>query len=724
MGSTSRVATGSAPNRGRKNAVRPSTVALSEDRGAAATHGLVRSELMLCLVMVGTLGVMILPMPAFLLDLLLSLSISLSLVVFLFALHIDKPLQFSSFPSLLLLTALGRLALNVASTRRILLHGNEGTEAAGHVIQAFGEFVVGGNLVVGAIIFIILVVINFVVITKGSGRIAEVAARFTLDSMPGKQMAIDADLAAGLIAEDEAQKRRKAVEQEADFFGAMDGAGKFVRGDAVAGLMITAINIIGGLVIGVLQQKMPLRAALTTYSNLTIGDGLIAQIPSLLTSIAAGLVTTRAAAGAPLGQAVGEQLFGTTHTLGIAGGVLSVLALVPGMPHVPFLMLAGACGAGAAIGPGQKRKAAEKQALGDLPTRTPETERAELEASLRLDLLEVEVGYELVPLVDTSRDGALMTRVAGLRKQIVQDLGILLPPVHMRDNLRLRPGEYRVLLSGQVIGRGELRVGKVLAINPGNAVMAIPGEDVQEPAFGLPARWIDSHERQRAEMNNLTVVDPPTVAATHLGELFAAHAHELLGRREVQELLDLHGKQLSKVIEELLPTQLTLANLVKVLRNLLRERISIRDFRGILEALADHAADVKDVEALTEHVRQRLAKQLTAKHCAADGSLQSLVLAPELEVTFRRMRSGSQGLDPAELKGLTAAFEATAERLRSQTEQPVLLTAADIRRTVATFAARYLSQLAVLSFRELDSGVNVRTVGVIGQAPAELRHAV
>ncbi len=724
MGSTSRVAPRASTNRPTKKPALQKKVALSDNRAEPAKRGLVSSELALCLIMVGVLAVMILPMPALLLDLLLSASISLALIVFLFALHIDKPLQFSSFPSLLLLTALGRLGLNVASTRRILLHGNEGTEAAGHVIQAFGEFVVGGNLVVGAIIFLILVVINFVVITKGSGRIAEVAARFTLDSMPGKQMAIDADLAAGLIEEAEAQKRRKAVEQEADFFGAMDGAGKFVRGDAVAGLMITAINIVGGLIIGVMQQHLPLKVALETYSNLTIGDGLIAQIPSLLTSIAAGLVTTRAAAGAPLGQAVGGQLFGTPHTLGIAGGVLMCMALVPGMPHLAFMVLAASCGAGATFLAVEDPDGDKDSVAGALAARTPESDRAELEASLPLDLLEVEVGYELVPLVDVARDGALMTRVAGLRKQLIQDLGILLPPVHMRDNLRLRPGEYRVLLSGQVIGKGELRVGKLLAMNPGNAVIGIPGEDVQEPAFGLQARWIDSHERQRAEMNRLTVVDPPTVAATHLGELFAAHAYELLGRREVQELLDLHGKQLGKVIEELLPTQLSLANLVKVLRNLLRERISIRDFRSILEALADHAGDTKEVDALTELVRQRLAKQLTAKYRAADGSLQSLVLAPDVETTFRRMLRAGQGMDPVELQALTVAFEKAAASLRAGEELPILLTAADIRRTVATFAARYLTQIAVLSFRELDSSANVRTVGVIGTAPAELAHAV
>lgn len=674
--------------------------------------------------MVGVLMVMLLPLPAFLLDLLLSLSVSLSLVVFLFALHIDRPLDFSAFPSVLLLTTLLRLALNVASTRRILLHGNEGVEAAGHVIQAFGQFVVGGNMVVGIIIFLILVVINFVVVTKGASRIAEVAARFTLDSMPGKQMAIDADLAAGLCTEVEARRRRRTVEQEADFFGAMDGAGKFVRGDAVAGLLITGVNIVGGLVVGVMQQHMPIGTALSTYTNLTVGDGLVTQLPALLTSIAAGLVTTRAAAGAPLTTALGQQLFGQQRTLGIASVVLTCLAMVPGMPHLAFLALAG----GLAVLARYVAKPDGPLATATTPAaaaaRTPEAERAEVEAALPIDLLEIEVGYELVPLVDSERDGALLQRIAGLRKQTAQDLGIIVPPVHLRDNLRLRPGEYRVLLSGNVIGRGELRPGRWLLINPSNMRLDIPGEDARDPAFDMPGRWIAPADKARAEMQGLTVVDAAAVAATHLGELLTSHAHELLGRREAQELLDVHGRQYGRVIEELLPTQMSLTQLLKVLRNLLRERVSIRDFRTILEALADNAADVKDPDMLTELVRQRLGKQITHRHKREDGTLGALVLSPSVEATFRRMQVASAGtLDSKELQAATRAFEQAAQNLHREREMPVVLTSADVRRSVATFAQRTLPGLSVLSFREVDPQATVKTVGVIGAGAPELRHA-
>ncbi|KAK1548154.1 hypothetical protein Q3G72_013233 [Acer saccharum] len=678
--------------------------------------------------MVAVVGVMVLPMPAVLLDLLLALSISLSLVVFLFSLHIAKPLDFSAFPSLLLLTTLMRLSLNIASTRLILLHGSEGTDAAGHVIEAFGEFVVGGNVVVGIIIFLILVVINFVVITKGAGRIAEVAARFTLDSMPGKQMAIDADLAAGLCTEEEARKRRHTVEQEADFFGSMDGAGKFVRGDAVAGLLIVGVNIVGGLIVGVLQQHMPIGRALMTYTSLTVGDGLVSQLPSLLTSIAAGLVTTRAATGGALGKTVAQQLFGTRRVLILASGVLGAISVVPGMPHIAFLILSILFGLGAYNMPSVQ---SEKSPLTPL-SQGPEVERAEVEAMLPLDLLEVEVGFELVPLVDTDRDGALMHRVAGLRKQLAQDLGVLIPPIHMRDNLRLKPGEYKVLLSGNELGGGELKMGKLMAIAAQGQsqlqAQGIAGENVTEPAFGLPARWILPADRQRAELAGCTVVDAATVVATHLGELLASCVHELLGRRELQELLDLHGRANSRVIEELVPNLMTHGQLIKVLRNLLQERVSVRDFRTILEALADHAADVKDTDLLTEHVRQRLAKQLTHKHQGGDGQIRSMVLAPTVEHAFRRLQANQASLDPTEMQRLAKSFEDAASMAIGQSDSAVILTSADVRRTVNTFAQRYLPNTPVLSFRELVPNAPVRTIGVIGRGPTQMssgaQHAV
>ena len=680
-----------------------------------------RADTGLGIAMVLVLGVMLLPMPAALLDLLLSLSVSLSLVVFLFALYIERPLEFSAFPSVLLLTTLLRLSLNVASTRLILLHGNQGADAAGQVIQAFAQFVIGGNTFVGLIIFLILVVINFAVITKGAGRIAEVAARFTLDSMPGKQMAIDADLTAGLCTDEEGRRRRRQLEQEADFFGAMDGAGKFVRGDAVAGLMITGVNIVGGLIIGVAQQHMPIVGALKTYTGLTVGDGLVTQIPALMTSIAAGLVTTRAATGGSLGVAVSQQLFGTRRPLYIAAGVLTCLSVIPGMPHVAFFVLGALLGFIAYTLPDPNAPGAGTTAATPL---TPQAERADVEALLPIELLEVELGYELVPLVDTDKDGTLMVRIAGIRKQIAQDLGIIVPPIHMRDNLRLRPSEYRVKLSGSVIGQGELRTGKMLAINPGNVVSNIPGEAVIEPAFRLPALWILPADRQRAEVSGYTVVDAATVAGTHIGELIAAHAFELIGRREVQELLDVHGRSLGKVIEELIPTVLSAASLIKVLRNLLRERLSIRDFRSILEALADAAADTKDTDQLTEMVRQRLSKQLTAKYVSGDGTVRGLALAPHVEAAFRRMQgSAATGMDPAELQRLAQAFELGAREVRG-VDMPVILTAADVRRNVATFAARYMPGMPVLSFRELDTKATVQTIGLIGGVQGVTRHAI
>ena len=671
----------------------------------------IRSEIGLGLVMVGVVAIMLLPLPPLLLDLCLSLSVSVSLVMLLFAMHIERPLEFSAFPALLLLTTLLRLALNIATTRLILLRGSQGTEAAGHVIAAFGQAVVGGNLVVGIIVFLILVVINFVVITKGSGRIGEVAARFTLDSMPGKQMAIDADLAAGQCTEPEARKRRKQVEQEADFFGAMDGAGKFVRGDAVAGLLVVAINIIGGLVVGVVQQHMPIGKALVTYTSLTVGDGLVSQIPSLLTSIAAGLVTTRAATGGALGETVTNQLFGSQRILSLASGVLGVMCVVPGMPHVAFFLLSAVFGVIAYNLDSDEKVKEEPKPL----RQGPEVERAEVEAMLPLDLLEVEVGFELVVLIDTERDGSLMARMAGLRKQLAQELGVIIPPVHMRDNLRLAGNAYRVMLSGNLLGEGSVRMGKLLAIFQGEGPPPVPGEDFTEPAFGLPARWIAQSDRQRAELAGCTVVDPATALATHLGELLGNNVHELLGRRELQELLDLHGRTNARVIEELVPNMMSHGALIRVLRSLLKERVSIRDFRAILEALADQAGEVKEPDQLVELVRQRMHKQLTQRASWADGQVHALVLAPQLEQSFRRLSAGAGNLDAGETQRLAQAFELAASQNKATAEAPVVLVSADIRRTVSTFAGRYMPTLSVLSFRELTSSARVHTLGIIGE---------
>ncbi|MBI5509018.1 MAG: flagellar biosynthesis protein FlhA [Deltaproteobacteria bacterium] len=704
------VGTGAAPAP-RRAAPIPATRGVARPGGgpesAWASHSLLAAGT------IGIVGVMVLPLPPVVLDVLLALSISLSLVVFLLSLQIERPLEFSAFPSVLLIVTLLRLALNIASTRLILLHGNEGPAAAGHVIQAFGQFGVGGNTLVGVVVFLILIIINFVVITKGAGRIAEVAARFTLDAMPGKQMAVDADLAAGLITDREARSRRREVEQEADFFGAMDGASKFVRGDAVAGLVVTAVNIFGGLVIGTLQGGLSIGQAATNYTSLTIGDGLVTQIPALLTSVAAGMVTTRAAAGGALGPAVQSQLFGARWPMSVAAVALLLMAVIPGMPHLAFLILAALL---ALVASRTRPTAAEAGA--DAPT-TPDDEWAELKTSLPIDLLEIEVGYELVPLIDAAKDGTLLRRIAGVRKQLAQDLGILVPPIHLRDNLRLQPGEYRILLSGNELGRAVLRPGRLLAMNPAGAAVSLSGEPTTEPAFGLDARWINPADRERADLGGYTVVDPSTVAATHLGELLAAHAPDLFGRGELQQLLDLYGREHGKLLEELIPAQLSHGQVLKVMKNLLRERVSIRDFRTILEALAEHAADTKDADQLTEGVRQRLSKHLMSRYRDPSGALHAFVLAPAVESAFRRMQTPTAGaaIDPNEVQAILRGLEAATRALGRADEVRVILVAADVRRVVAGFVTRHLPGLPVLSYRELDTRTTIRTVGIIGADP-------
>lgn len=672
--------------------------------------------------MVALLGIMIFPLPPAILDLLLGISISLSLVVYLLSMNVQRALDLSSFPSILLILTLMRLALNVASTRLILTKGDQGADEVSSVINAFGNFVVGGNYVVGIIVFLILVIVNFVVITKGSGRIAEVAARFTLDGMPGKQMAIDADLASGLIAENEAKLRRAEVEQESTFYGAMDGAAKFVRGDAIAGLVITAINIIAGLIIGVAQQGMSAGEAAQVYTTLTVGDGLVSQIPSLLTSAAAGLIITRTASKGGLGQTLTKQLFGLKRPAAIASGMLGLMAFVPGMPSFVFLAIAAGL-AGVAFNVNEEDQSEQQD--NEVVLSKPEAERQALENLLPLDLLEIEVGYELVTLVDDERDGSLLRRITGIRQQIAQELGVIVPPIHMRDNLRLRPGEYRVLLSGNELGVGELRVGRLMAMNPGGGSPKLAGEACTEPAFGLAARWIAPSEQERAEMMGYTVVDAATVAATHLGEILGANAYQLLGRREFSELCELHGKQNEKVLDELLPNILTHGQVVKVLRNLLTERVSIRDFRSILEALADHGSDIKDPDQLTELVRQRLSAQLTARHGDSKGGIYGIALSPEVENTFRRLQNPSTGgvLGPEDLQQLLTMFQESTSRIPNTESIPVILTSADIRRSVSTFVVRHMPGLTVLSYREIDPGAEVKTIGVVGARAEQVQGA-
>jgi flagellar biosynthesis protein FlhA len=652
--------------------------------------------------LVGIVLLMIVPIPAFALDLLIASSIALALALLLVSLYLERPLDLSVFPTLVLFGTLFRLSLNVASTRLILLHGGEGPSAAGAIIHAFGEFVVGGNYIVGATVFVLLVVINFVVITKGAGRVAEVSARFTLDAMPGKQMSIDADLAAGAITQDQARARRKDVEHEADFFGAMDGASKFVRGDAIAGLLMTGINIVVGFIVGVLQNGMEPARAASTYTILTVGDGLAAQIPALLMSTAAGVVVTRASAGGSISTALVAQLGRTAQPLYITAAIVACVGLVPGMPLLPFLGLAGVLFASARA-VAQAAEAPPPSLENEAP-RKP-TEREQLEATLKVDLLALEVGFDLVPLVENG--GALLERITGIRKNLASELGIIVPPIQIRDNLRLKPGQYRLLLADDAIAKGELRVSRYLAMDPTGTLPDVGGEKTREPAFGLAARWITQADRDRAEAYGYTVVDPATVAATHLTEALRTHAHEMLGRGEAQELLDLFAKREPRIIDELIPNVLSLGEVIAVLRGLLAEGVSIRDLRGVLEALADHGRTVKDPAQLADLVRERLARHVTARFRDDDGRVAALVLDPRAEESFRK------GLDAGAAQRLLSSLDESARGFAQVSTPPAIVCAPDVRRSVAQFLARRVPGLSVLSYREIDARTSIRSLGIV-----------
>jgi len=660
--------------------------------------------------------IMVIPLPTFLLDLMLTFDIALSLVILLVAMYTLRPLEFSTFPSVLLVTTLLRLGLNVASTRLILLHGNEGSDAAGHVIQSFGSFVVGGSYVVGVVVFLILVVVNFAVITKGAGRIAEVAARFTLDAMPGKQLAIDADLNAGLISERQARERRRAIEAEADFYGAMDGASKFVRGDAIAGLVITGINILGGFFIGVIQQDMPAAEAAQTYTILTIGDGLVSQLPALLVSTAAGIVVTRAASGADLGSELTGQLIVNPKALATVSVILAAFALMPGLPFLPFTVLAAITGTIASISRRDRELATAEQQARDGAAEEKGPEQVELLQPL--DLLELEIGYELVPLVDAEQNGDLIQRIRSLRRQMAQEMGFLVPPIHIRDNLQLKSSEYVVLLKGVEIARAEVMVGSFLAINPGTAQGDVAGTPTKEPAFGLDALWVAPSEREAAQMAGYTVVDVPTVIVTHLTELVRRHAHELLGRQEVQAMLDNVAKTHPKVVEELVPQQLSVGGVQKVMQNLLREGVSVRDTLTILETLADYAPMTKDVDQLTEHCRRALARAITKQFTTRDGVVPLVTLSPRVErliaEAVQRTDEGTVvALDPTTAQRLLGKLAAWVERFTMDNNQPLLLCSSSVRSHVRRLTERFLPSLAVISPAELASHVKVHSLGVV-----------
>ena len=680
-----------------------------------------RAEVVLAIIVLGVVAVLVMPLPPLALDALLAMSIGISVLVLLVSLGVNRPLDFSVFPTLLLIVTLFRLGLNVGTTRLILLDGGAGTSAAGHIIQAFGQFAVGGSLIVGAVVFLILLVVNFAVITRGSGRVAEVAARFTLDALPGKQMSIDADLAAGIIDDRQARTRRASLEQEIEFFGAMDGASKFVRGDAIAGLVITAINIVGGLIAGVGRDHMSLGSAVETFTILTIGDGLVSQIPALLVSTAAGIIVTRASSGSKLGAELGAQLFGQKRTLKHASVVLAGVGLLPGMPLLVFLSLAGfAFVMSRRQPPKPGPTAAEAQAAA---AAGPKQET--LGSLVDLDTLELEVGHGLLSLIDLERGGELPGRVTALRKQIAGELGLVIPAVHLRDNLRLDANEYRIKLRGLDLAPGVAFVDRLMALDPAGAEPRLDGVDAlraKEPAFGLPALWIPGTERSRAERAGLTVVDPASVITTHLCEVLRRNAFELVGRQEIQELLAHVGKEAPKVVEDVVPGTISLGELVRVVRMVLKEGLSIRDFRSILEAVGDAAPRSKDTGFLVEQVRRRLARQITSRVADGKGVVHALTLDRTTEDLLRKSLGQSEGEatlapDVATAKKFVANLESHAANFAAIGRPTTLVVSPDLRRPIYDFASRFIPDLLVVTARELVSGTQVEPAGTIDLNP-------
>ena len=692
------------------------------------THGAANARVLAGPVLIVlVLGMMVLPLPTFLLDLLFTFNIALSIMILLVAMFTRKALDFAAFPSVLLFATLLRLSLNVASTRVVLLHGHEGPDAAGKVIEAFGHFLVGGNFTVGLIIFVILTIINFIVITKGAGRIAEVGARFTLDAMPGKQMAIDADLNAGLIGEDEARKRRAEVSQESDFYGSMDGASKFVRGDAVAGLLIMVINVVAGLIVGVAQHDMSLGESARVYTLLTIGDGLVAQIPALVISTAAGVVVSRVATDQDVGQQILGQLFSNPHVMYLTSGIIGIMVLIPNMAHLALLTLSAALGGiGYALSK-RERQRAQEQAQ-DRPQVEAQAQAAAAEASwddvTMVDPLGLEVGYRLIPLVDHAQNGELLHRIRSLRKKFAQDVGFLPPVVHIRDNLELKPNDYRILLSGVEIGRGVAMPGQWLAIDPGGVSGPLQGAATTDPAFGLPAVWIDNGQRDQAQVLGYTVVDASTVVATHLNHLMHRHGANLLGRQEVQQLLERLGNEAPKLVEDFVPKMLSLTTLQKVLQGLLAEEVPIRDMRSIIDTLSEHAPRLAaqagavggqpDVQELIALTRRALGRAITQQWFPGDGELRVIGLDVKLERVLSQALATSGGLEPGLAETLLRETEAAVQRQESQGNAPVLLVSSPLRAPLARFLRHHLPQLGVLSNAEIPDERVVRVTALIG----------
>jgi flagellar biosynthesis protein FlhA len=691
--------------------------------------GLGRGNLGVPLLLLVMMAMMMLPIPPFLLDVFFTFNIALSIVVLLVCVYALRPLDFAAFPTILLVATLLRLALNVASTRVVMLHGQEGHGAAGKVIQAFGEVVIGGNYVVGAVVFAILMIINFVVVTKGAGRISEVSARFTLDAMPGKQMAIDADLNAGLIDQTQAKARRAEVAQEAEFYGSMDGASKFVRGDAIAGMLILFINLIGGMLIGILQHGMSAGEAGKVYALLTIGDGLVAQLPSLLLSTAAAIMVTRASSAEDMGKLINRQMFDSPKALGVSAALMIVMGLVPGMPHIAFLGLGAAAGGGAYLVWRRQQQAKlkaqeEVQRQQDLlpsPQRALETKELGWDDVTPIDMIGLEVGYRLIPLVDRNQGGQLLARIKGVRKKLSQDLGFLMPTVHIRDNLDLQPSAYRLTLMGVILAEAEIYPDRELAINPGQVFGTLNGIAARDPAFGLEAVWIDVGQRAQAQSLGYTVVDASTVVATHLNQILQKHCHELIGHEEVQQLLQVLAKGSPKLAEELVPGVISLSGLLKVLQALLAEQVPVRDIRSIAEAIANNAGKSQDTAALVAAVRVGLCRAIVQSIVGVESELPVITLEPRLEqILLNSLQRAGQGqedgvlLEPSMAEKLQRSLIEAAQRQEMQGLPAILLVAGPIRAMLSRFGRLAVPNLHVLAYQEIPDNKQVTIVATVG----------
>ncbi len=695
------------------DATQPQRPAGGFDLGAVRS-AIMRGDIALAVGVLGILSIMLVPLPPFLLDVLLAISITLSLLVLMTALLIKRPLEFTSFPAVLLLATLFRLALNIATTRLILSHGQDGEDAAGAVIKAFGDFVMGGNFVIGVIVFFILVIVNFIVITRGSTRIAEVAARFTLDAMPGKQMAIDADLSAGLINENEARARRKALEDESSFFGAMDGASKFVRGDAIAGLLIVAINIIGGIVIGVVSHGMEIGAAAETYTKLTVGDGLVTQIPALIISVAAGLLVSKAGIDGSADKALASQLASYPQALGVVSACALGACFLPGMPIIPFLAVGSLTGL---LAWRLYRQAQTAKADEAAPKPVAPVEETPQDA-LAMDDIRIELGFGLVPLINDVQGRRLTDQIKALRKTLAQELGFVMPSVRILDNVQLPPDKYQVRVREMEAGDGKLKMGHLLAMDPSGRGVAIPGEAVKEPAFGLDATWIEDRARDEASFRGYTVVDPATVLSTHLTEIIKEHMAELLTFAEVKKLVKELPKETQSLLDDVAPAHISWSGVQRVLQNLLKERISIRDLTTIVEAIAESAPALHDLTAITEHVRARLARQICWQHRNHEGALPIITLSPGWEQTFMEALVGEKAerrlaLAPSKLHEFVADVRNAFEKAAKAGETPILLTSPTIRPYVRSLIERFRPMTAVLSQSEVHAKVRLKAMGQV-----------